>query len=54
MLQDMIELEEVSESVSHASNITKYIYNHCYALYLVKKQTGVLNLKNMQPQHQDC
>ncbi|XP_058732906.1 uncharacterized protein LOC131604488 [Vicia villosa] len=40
MLQDMGKLEEVSEAVSHASNVTKYIYNHCYALYLMRKQTG--------------
>ncbi|XP_058770291.1 uncharacterized protein LOC131643935 [Vicia villosa] len=40
MLQDMGKLEEVSEAVSHASNVTKYIYNYCYALYLMRKQTG--------------
>nr|KYP48872.1 hypothetical protein KK1_029433 [Cajanus cajan] len=40
MLQDMGKLEEVSIAVSHASNITKYVYNHCYALYLMRKHTG--------------
>ncbi|XP_058741438.1 uncharacterized protein LOC131613815 [Vicia villosa] len=40
MLHDMGKLEEVGEVVSHASNVTKYIYNHCYALYLMRKQTG--------------
>lgn len=40
MLQDMGKLVEVSDAVLHASNVTKYIYNHCYALYLVRKYTG--------------
>ncbi|CAK8538852.1 unnamed protein product [Lathyrus sativus] len=40
MLQDMGKLEEVSGAVSHASKITKYIYNHCFALYLMRQNTG--------------
>ncbi|XP_058727094.1 uncharacterized protein LOC131598519 [Vicia villosa] len=40
MLQDMWKLDEVSEAVSHASKITKYIYNHCFALYLMRQNTG--------------
>ncbi|XP_058779667.1 uncharacterized protein LOC131653516 [Vicia villosa] len=40
MLQDMGKLEKVSEAVSHASKITKYIYNHCFALYLMRQYTG--------------
>ncbi|KAG4399713.1 hypothetical protein AAZX31_08G274000 [Glycine max] len=40
MLDDIMKLEEVSEIVSLASKITKYIYNHCYSLYLMRKYTG--------------
>ncbi|GAU35955.1 hypothetical protein TSUD_147400 [Trifolium subterraneum] len=40
MLQDMGKLEEVREAVSHASKITKFIYNHCFALYLMRQHTG--------------
>lgn len=40
MLDDIGKLEEVSEIVTLASKITKYIYNHCYSLYLMKKYTG--------------
>ncbi|KAL4275318.1 hypothetical protein AHAS_Ahas20G0095200 [Arachis hypogaea] len=40
MLQDIEKLNEVSETVSHASKITKYIYNHCHPLYLMRKFTG--------------
>ncbi|KAK7386773.1 hypothetical protein VNO78_27109 [Psophocarpus tetragonolobus] len=40
MLHDIGKLEEVSETMSHASKVTKYIYNHCYALYLMRKYTG--------------
>ncbi|CAM8881132.1 unnamed protein product [Rhodiola kirilowii] len=39
MLQDIGELEEVSEAMTHASKITKYIYNHCYALHLMRQHT---------------
>jgi hypothetical protein len=40
MLQDMVKLEEVSGAVSNATKITKYIYNHCFALYLMRQITG--------------
>ncbi|KAL9661820.1 hypothetical protein QQ045_026648 [Rhodiola kirilowii] len=42
MFQDIGKLEEVSESVTHASKITKYIYiyNHCYVLHLMRQHTG--------------
>ncbi|XP_058741895.1 uncharacterized protein LOC131614308 [Vicia villosa] len=40
MLQDMGKLEEVCETMSQASKITKYIYNHCFALYLMRQHTG--------------
>ncbi|XP_045809908.1 uncharacterized protein LOC123904267 [Trifolium pratense] len=40
MLQDMGKLEEVSDVVSHATNITKFIYNHGYALYLMRQNSG--------------
>ncbi|KAL4342894.1 hypothetical protein AHAS_Ahas11G0024000 [Arachis hypogaea] len=40
MFQDIGKLEEVSETVSQASMITKYIYNHCHPLYLMRKFTG--------------
>ena len=32
--------DEVSETVSQASKITKYAYNHCFALHLMRKYTG--------------
>jgi hypothetical protein len=40
MLQDIGKLPEVSETVSQASKITKFIYNHCFALYLMRQHTG--------------
>ncbi|XP_057418594.1 uncharacterized protein LOC130712797 [Lotus japonicus] len=40
MFQDIGKLEEVAETVSQASNITKYIYNHCFALSLMRKHTN--------------
>ncbi|XP_058767124.1 uncharacterized protein LOC131640753 [Vicia villosa] len=40
MLQDMGKLEKVSETMSQASKITKYIYNHYFALYLMRQHTG--------------
>ena len=40
ILQDIGKLDEVSDVVTHASKITKYIYNHCYALHLMRKHTG--------------
>ncbi|XP_058746999.1 uncharacterized protein LOC131619985 [Vicia villosa] len=36
----MGKLKEVSEAVSHASKIIKYIYNYCFALYLIRQNTG--------------
>ncbi|XP_057757176.1 uncharacterized protein LOC130976341 [Arachis stenosperma] len=40
MFQDIGKLQEVSETVSQASMITKYIYNHFYPLFLMRKFTG--------------
>ncbi|OMP00304.1 putative Zinc finger, BED-type [Corchorus capsularis] len=40
MLHDIGKLNEVGDIVSHASKITKYIYNHCYALHLMRKHTN--------------
>lgn len=40
MLCDIRKLEEVNVAVTHASKITKYIYNHCCSLYLMRKHTG--------------
>ncbi|XP_061374176.1 uncharacterized protein LOC133316444 [Gastrolobium bilobum] len=40
MLQDIGKLEEVGATVAHASSITKYVYNHCHPLHLMRKFTG--------------
>nr|XP_034903226.1 uncharacterized protein LOC118040408 [Populus alba] len=40
ILQDIGKLQSVGSVVEHASGITKYIYNHCYPLYLMRKFTG--------------
>ncbi|XP_022899334.1 uncharacterized protein LOC111412634 [Olea europaea var. sylvestris] len=40
MFHDIGKLDEVSNIVSQASKITKYIYNHCYPLHLMRKFTG--------------
>ncbi|XP_016199873.1 uncharacterized protein LOC107640884 [Arachis ipaensis] len=40
IFQDIGKLQEVSETMSQASMITKYIYNHCYMLFLMRKFTG--------------
>ncbi|XP_031374203.1 uncharacterized protein LOC116188886 [Punica granatum] len=40
ILSDIGKLDEVSDIVTHASKITKYIYNHCFALNLMRKFTG--------------
>ncbi|XP_025702697.1 uncharacterized protein [Arachis hypogaea] len=40
MLQDIGKLVEVTETVSQASMITKYVYNHCHPLYLMRQFTG--------------
>lgn len=39
MFHDIGKLDEVSNIVSKASQITKYIYNHCYPLHLMRKFT---------------
>lgn len=36
---DMGKLDKVTEIVSHDYNVIKYSYKHCYALYLMRKQT---------------
>ncbi|XP_022871119.1 uncharacterized protein LOC111390332 [Olea europaea var. sylvestris] len=40
MFHDIGKFDEVSNIVSQASKITKYIYNHCYPLHLMRKFTG--------------
>ncbi|XP_015934547.1 uncharacterized protein LOC107460676 [Arachis duranensis] len=40
MFEVIEKLEEVSKTMSQASKITKYIYNHCHPLYLMRKFTG--------------
>jgi len=40
ILQDVGKLQSVCFVVDHASSITKYIYNHCYPLHLMRKFTG--------------
>jgi hypothetical protein len=40
ILQDIGKLQSVCFIVEHTSSITKYIYNHCYPLYLMRKFTG--------------
>ncbi|XP_022855487.1 uncharacterized protein LOC111376741 [Olea europaea var. sylvestris] len=40
MFHDIGKLDEVSNVVSQASKITKYIYNHCYTLHLTRKFIG--------------
>ncbi|XP_025651956.1 uncharacterized protein [Arachis hypogaea] len=40
MLQDIGKFVEVTETVSQALMITKYIYNHCHPLYLMRQFTG--------------
>ncbi|XP_039688054.1 uncharacterized protein [Medicago truncatula] len=39
MFQDIGKLPEVKEAIPHATNVTKYVYNHCYPLYLMRKFT---------------
>ncbi|XP_019447315.1 PREDICTED: uncharacterized protein LOC109350538 [Lupinus angustifolius] len=36
MFQDIGKLTEVTDTVSHAANITKYLYNHRHPLYLMR------------------
>jgi hypothetical protein len=38
-IQDIGKLQLVCSVVEHASGITKYIYNNCYPLYLMRKFT---------------
>ncbi|KAF1862930.1 hypothetical protein Lal_00009311 [Lupinus albus] len=40
MFQDIGKLPEVTDTVSHAANITKYLYNHCHPLYLMRQFTN--------------
>ncbi|XP_073109325.1 uncharacterized protein [Elaeis guineensis] len=40
IMQDIGKLVSVKNTVAHAAGITKYIYNHCYPLYLMRKFTG--------------
>ncbi|KAJ9169761.1 hypothetical protein P3X46_017916 [Hevea brasiliensis] len=40
ILQNISKLDEVNAVVYHALNITSYIYNHCFPLYLIRKFTG--------------
>ncbi|KAF1874119.1 hypothetical protein Lal_00041563 [Lupinus albus] len=40
MFQDIGKLLEVTDTVSHAANITKYLYNHCHPLYLIRQFTN--------------
>jgi hypothetical protein len=49
MLQDIGKLPEVSEAVSQASKITKFIYNHCFALYLMRQHTGGREILRLAP-----
>ncbi|PKI54062.1 hypothetical protein CRG98_025556 [Punica granatum] len=37
---DIGKLDEVNDIVTHASKIAKYIYNHCFALNLMRKFTS--------------
>ena len=39
ILQDIGKLQLVCCVVEHAFGITKYIFNHCYPLYLMRKFT---------------
>jgi hypothetical protein len=39
ILQDVGKLLLVCSVVDHSSSFTKYIYNHCYPLYLMRKFT---------------
>ncbi|KAH1087736.1 hypothetical protein GYH30_019022 [Glycine max] len=49
ILQDCGKFEEVSEIVSHASKITKYIYNHCYVLFLMRQHTSERDILRPTP-----
>ncbi|XP_022865630.1 uncharacterized protein LOC111385473 [Olea europaea var. sylvestris] len=49
MFHDIGKLDEVSNVVSQASKITKYIYNHCYPLHLMRKFTGRREIHRLAP-----
>ncbi|KAF1884190.1 hypothetical protein Lal_00035256 [Lupinus albus] len=34
---DIEKLPEVTDTISHVANITKYLYNHCHLLYLMRQ-----------------
>ena len=51
MLHDIGKLDEVCKIVDHASKITKYIYNHCFALHLMRKQTNGKEMLHPAPAH---
>ncbi|XP_031387128.1 uncharacterized protein LOC116200422 [Punica granatum] len=40
ILSDIGKLDEVNDIMTHAVKITKYIYNHCFALNMMRKFTG--------------
>ncbi|KAF1888957.1 hypothetical protein Lal_00036514 [Lupinus albus] len=40
VFQDIGKLPEVTDIVSHAANITKYLYNHCHPLYPMRQFTN--------------
>ena len=48
-VQDIGKLDEVYDVVLHAAKITKYIYNHCYALHLIRKNTGGREILRLAP-----
>jgi hypothetical protein len=51
MLQDIGKLDEVSDIVLHVAKVTKYVYNHCYALHLMRKHTGGREILRPAPTH---
>ncbi|XP_022866459.1 uncharacterized protein LOC111386236, partial [Olea europaea var. sylvestris] len=51
MFHDIGKLDEVSNVVSQALKITKYIYNHCYPLHLMRKFTGGKEILRPAPTH---
>jgi len=51
ILKDIGKLQSVCSVIEHASGIIKYIYNHCYALYLIRKFTGGKEILHPTPTH---
>jgi len=49
ILQDIVKLQLICSIVEHASGIIKYIYNHCYSLYLIRKFTGEKKILRSAP-----